>query len=124
MNDFFEELEKLIKAYYKVDIKQKNRKREYVDSRMIFTQISIEFLKVKKKIYISRYLCVDHATTLNSLNNFKGVYVSDKEFKDNYNNILKDFKILYPHILKLHEKAQFNRLKYHKKMIKVLSEGL
>lgn len=124
MNEFFQELESLIKCYYKVDLKKKDRKRQYVDSRMIFSKIAYDFLKVKSKVMISRYLNHDHGTTLNALNNFDGIYKTDKIFKDNYDNILQTYKKMCPEIVMLNEEIKVLRLKYHEKMVQKIEEEL
>ena len=123
MTYLFEELEHTIKSYYKIDLRQENRRRDYIDSRRIFCKIAFEFLK-QSKTKIGRYLNFDHSTVIHYLKGFNGILKSDKIFKSNYENILKDFKILHPHVLLLQEKAKQEQLKYYKNIVKLLETQL
>ncbi len=89
LNNFkkLNKLESIIESYFDFDIKEKNRERDIVNSRFIFSQIAYKYLKVSKSD-IGRFLNKRHDLIIYYLNNFDGILTTDHVFRAIYNEII------------------------------------
>jgi|LULG01.1.fsa_nt_gb hypothetical protein len=79
---------KLTNHYFKVDIKKKTNKREYVYPRFMFFKLCNELLEKTTYNEIGKYTNNHHATVLYGIRQVDNFNSFDKNFKSNYLNLL------------------------------------
>ena len=72
----------------KADPMAKNRIRENVDARRIAYKICRDVLNITY-IRIAKYFEKNHASVLHGLKHFEDLFQTDKEFRNNYNAVMK-----------------------------------
>ncbi len=85
-------LERVISNHLSVDVKSKSRKREFVDARFMFSFISVSMLNISLN-QTAKFLNKNHSTVIYYKENFNGLILSDKDFKESYSKLLMNNSI-------------------------------
>jgi len=79
------------KAFGTVDCFAKNQLRVNVNPRHAFA-FYLHRIRDTSSIYAGRIIGKDHASVLHSVKQHKDFYQTDKEYRDNFDNFLKEMK--------------------------------
>ena len=120
MNDLkLELLLDICNGFVEKTIRSRSREQEYVNARYIFCQIAKNIFDIGVS-EIGRFLKFNHATILNYVVKFNGVYRTDEVIRDLYKKALKEIIEAQPTLLNYKFTSIDNRIDYHKKSIEEL----
>lgn len=86
----FDVLREAVEDVFDISIRERTRKRQYVNGRFVFANILIG--RGHTKVDVARYLGINHATVCHYCRNFYGFTQADKRLRDNYYELDKLFK--------------------------------
>lgn len=83
----------VINEYYKLDIKTISRKRYYVQGRCIFYKYMKEHTTLSLQELGNLFGGYDHSTVIYALKKFDDLYKTDRQFRQDYNEIISKIEL-------------------------------
>ena len=102
-------------------IRTKTRKREVINARYVFSHIANKYLE-KGSSEIGRFLRLDHASIINYLKKFDGVYKTDYELRDLHKKVMQEVKELDPNLIDYSFQQIQIRKNFHQRIINTLNK--
>ena len=95
----FDVLREAVEDLFDVPLRERTRKRTYVNARFVFSNILVA--RGHTKVNIAKYLGMDHATIVHYCRNFYGFTQADSKLKRNYEELDKVFSGQFNPLYKL-----------------------
>ena len=84
-------LSEIIYKLYKVDVKEKNRKRKVNDLKKVFSHISFKKIQGFTYTETGKFLNLDHSTIIHQVKSAKYLLEYDSYFREVYSNVENEF---------------------------------